>query len=73
MTDIKELFRDCQVDAESVEDFCNRYHKRESYHERGKEYMKYDIADHKTELESSGYTIITHHESVTGKTVAYFE
>ena len=67
-----EKFKKYAVAADSVEDFCNRYHRRSAYHDRGSEYMEYDLQDHIKELEKYGYTIIPQGSSTTGDVVAYY-
>lgn len=67
-----EKFKKYQVPAESIEAFCNTYHKRSAYHDRGKDYMAYDLESHKRELEKYGYTIIPSHDSTTGEVVSYY-
>jgi len=67
-----ESFKKYAVDAESMEDFCDRYHHRKAYHERGKEYMACDLVSHKKELEKEGYTMIPQGSSVTGGIVSWY-
>jgi hypothetical protein len=35
-----EAFKKYQVEADSIEDFHNKYHKPQRYTDRGKEYME---------------------------------
>ena len=67
-----EAFKKYAVKADSLQDFCDRYHRHGAYHDRGEEYMKADYEDHKKELERDGFTIIPRHDSVTGEVVAYY-
>lgn len=67
-----EIFKKYAVSAESVEDFCNRYHRRGAFHDRGAEYMEADIEAHKKEFEKCGFTIIPKGSSTTGDNVAYY-
>ena len=60
------------VEAKSLEDFCDRYHRRGAYHDRGDDYIKADYEDHKKELERDGFTIIPHDSSITGDIVSYY-
>lgn len=69
---IYEKLKKYEVKAESVEDFCDRFHKRNCFHERGKEYVECDLNDHKREFERYGFTMIPPYSSVTGDIVAYF-
>lgn len=72
MTSLYEKFKRCAVPAESVEDFCNKYHRRGAYHERGADYMECDLRSHIEEFEKYGYTIIPQGSSTTGDVVAYY-
>lgn len=67
-----EKFKQYELPADSVEDFCNKYHRRGAYHDRGKEYMECDLESHKEELEQYGYTIIPGSSSTTGDIVSYY-
>lgn len=67
-----ETFKKYAMPAESVEDFCLKYHRRGAYHDRGADYMEYDLQDHKKELEKYGFTIIPKGSSTTGYVVAYY-
>ena len=67
-----EKFKKYEVKAESVEDFCYKYHRRSAFHDRGDDYMQYDINDHKKELKKEGYTFIPPSSSTTGDIVAYY-
>jgi len=67
-----ESWKKDAVQAESLEDFCNRYHKHRMYHDRGEEYMKIDFQSHQNELNKYGYTIIPKGTSTTGEAVSYY-
>lgn len=67
-----ENFKKYAVSAESVEDFCNKYHNRAAFHDRGAEYMEADIEAHKKEFEKCGFTIIPKGSSTTGDNVTYY-
>ena len=69
---IFETMKKYEVVAESVEDFCNRYHQRSKFHDRGEEFMQCDIESHKKDLEKYGYTLIPKGTSVTGENVTYY-
>jgi hypothetical protein len=69
---IYETFKKFAVPADSVEDFCNKYHRRGAYHDRGAEYMAFDLKDHIDEFERNGMTFIPHSSSTTGNIVAYY-
>jgi hypothetical protein len=68
-----EAFKKYQVEADSIEDFHNKYHKPQRYTDRGKEYMECVIKTGYEDMEKYGYTFITHHDSKTGETVSYYE
>ena len=68
----KPLFADKAVEADSVEDFLNRYYKPQRFRERGEEYAQILIASHQRDFDRDGYDIISHHDSVTGRVVAWF-
>ena len=67
-----EKFKKYEVKADSIEDFCNRYHIRGALHDMGEDYMQADIESHKEEFAIYGYTIIPHSSSTTGDIVAYY-
>ena len=67
-----EKFKKYAMPAESIEDFCLKYHSRRAYHDRGKDYMECDLESHKEEFERYGYTFIPSHDSTTGDIVAYY-
>lgn len=67
-----EIFRDYEVKAESIADFLNRYYRPERYTGRGEEYAATLLQSHQEDFKRDGYDIISHHDSVTGRTVAYF-
>lgn len=67
-----KAFQKYAVEARSLEDFCDRYHRRGAYHDRGEEYMQYDYEDHKKEMERDGFTFIPPGSSTTGDVVSYY-
>ena len=67
-----ETFKKYAVPAESVEDFCLKYHRRSAYHDRGADYMEFDLQDHKKEFEECGFTFIPKGSSTTGEIAAYY-
>lgn len=67
-----EVLKKYEVKAESIEDFCYRYHRRDCFHDRGEAYMEYDINDHKKEFERNGFTMIPTGTSTTGDIVTYY-
>lgn len=68
-----ENFKKYKVEAANLEDFLKKYTKHDRHEARGKEYVEARIKSHKEDLERYGYTIITHHDSVTGQTVSYYK
>lgn len=66
------MFERYRVEASSIEDFLEKYYKRERYQARGAEYAAVVLAWHKKRFEEYGYDIISRHESVTGQVVSYF-
>lgn len=67
-----EAFRKYALPADSLEDFCLKYHKRSAYHDRGADYMECDLQSHKEELEKFGYTFIPKGSSTTGDIISYY-
>ena len=69
---IYEKMKKYQVQAESVEDFRQRYTKPERYQSLGSEYVADVLESAHKDMERYGFTIISHHDSVTGDVVAYY-
>jgi len=67
-----EAMKKYAVKAESVKDFCDKYHRINAYHERGKDYMDYDLKEHEKEFEEFGYTMIPQGSSATGGIVTFY-
>lgn len=67
-----KAFAKYAVKADSLQEFCDLYHRRGAYHDRGEEYMKADYEDHKKELERDGFTFIPPSSSTTGYTMSYY-
>jgi hypothetical protein len=65
-------FEDCRVEAASVVDFLDRYYKPARFRGRGDDYAAGLIRSYQAELDESGFCFISHHDSVTGRIVAYF-
>lgn len=66
-------FENDRVQAVDVADFLARFYRPDRYHERGEEYAAALLASHQKHFDEYGYDIISRHESVTGKVVAYFK
>lgn len=73
MNCVGKSFRKYKVTADSVEDFCDRFYKRDRYHDRGEEYMNIVLKGNKKDFDEHGWIIISHWDSVTGEIVAYFK
>lgn len=67
-----DLFLKYKVDADSVEDFLNKYHKQSRYTGRGREYAEWLLKSYEEEFKKNGFCFMTHHNSITGRTVAYY-
>lgn len=67
-----EAFQKYAVKADSLKDFCDLYHRRGAYHDRGEEYMQVDYESHKADMERDGFTFIPRHDSTTGHVVSYY-
>lgn len=65
-------FRAAAVVATSLDDFLERFYKHERYRGRGEDYAAAVRAQCEEELHREGFTFITRHSSVTGKTAAYY-
>lgn len=70
--DIYEKMKKYQVQAESVEDFLQRYTKSARYQQRGPEYVAAVIQTSCEKMEKYRFTFISHHSSITGDVVAYY-
>jgi hypothetical protein len=66
------IYEQYRVEATSVEDFLDRYYKPERFRGRGEEYAVALIASHTADFERDGYDVISRHDSVTRRTVAFF-
>lgn len=59
-------------DVSSVAEFLDRYYKKDRYTGRGQEYAAGLLKTYEGEFKKDGYTFISHHDSVTGKVVAFY-
>lgn len=67
------LFQDRAVtDVRTVEEFLARYYKPDRYTGRGEEYAAILLASHQEHCNRQGYDFISHHDSVTGRVVAFY-
>lgn len=72
MKTLKELFsKDAVNDCDSVEMFLDKYYKNDRFRGRGKEYANLLINGRKQDLINDGICIISHFDSVTGRTVSF--
>lgn len=72
MKDMKQEFKKYEVEANSIEDFLQRYTKPSRNQQRSEDYQEARVKSHSEDLEKYGYTFITHHDSITGKCVSYY-
>ena len=72
LTGVGALFIEDRVPASSVADCLERYYKPDRYHGRGAEYAATLLASYEADFARDGYVIISHHDNVTGKIVAFF-
>ena len=72
LLNLKENFKKYKVPAKSIEDFLNRYYKHDRFRGQGDKYARELIKSHQSDFEEDGYDIISHHDSVTGRIVAYY-
>jgi phage terminase small subunit len=73
MSNLFEKMKEYQVtDVNTIEEFCNRYYKYNSFKGRGKEHMEYVIKSDYEEIKRFGYCMITHHDSITGEIVTFY-
>lgn len=74
MSNLYELYKKYEVkDVKTIEEFLKKYGKYDRYEGRGKEYMTCCIESHKRDLEKYGYTIISHHDNVTGQAISFYD
>ena len=66
------MFEDREVKCASVRDFLYRYYKPQRYIGRGQAYADYLLVAYKNQFNKYGHVFISHHDSVTGRVVAYF-
>jgi len=67
-----ERMKKYAVPADSVDDFLNRYYKRDRYTGRGPEYAACLLKSYTEEFEEYGFCFISHHDSNTGEVVAFY-
>lgn len=73
METTKNLFRKYAVqDVKNVAEFCNKYYKPERFQQQGEQYMKAVLDTCREEVKNQGYTIISKHDSITGKVVSFY-
>ena len=69
ITNLYTSFKKYMVDAESLQDFINRYHRPGSITDFNREA---DYNAHKQDLEKDGFTFIPKGTSITGEIVSYY-
>ena len=67
-----ESFKKYQVEAKSVEDFLQKFYKPQRYTGRGLDYATILLHSYETDVKEQGFCIISHHDNVTGRVVAYY-
>lgn len=67
-----ENFKKYQVQANSLEDFLERYTKPKHHAERGEEYVQARLKSHNEDIKRYSFTFITHHDSKCGEIVSYY-
>ena len=67
-----ERMKKYAVQANSVEDFLQRYTKPNRHEGRGQEYVTARIQSYKDEIAKYGYAFMTHHESKSGEYVTWY-
>jgi len=67
----KAWWKEIAVQAESVEDFLNKYYKHDRFRGRGEEYTDVLIKSYQEEFDRRGFTFISQHDSNTGRMVAF--
>jgi hypothetical protein len=60
------------TDVKTLEEFMNRYYKRDRYRDRGAEYMEVVRQSRQKDLDTKGFTVISRHDNVTGEPVAFY-
>ena len=69
-----DAFKENAVDdVSSVEEFLQRYYKKDRYEGRGPEYAQLILANCKKEIEEMGMTYISRFESITGEVVSFYK
>ena len=69
----KEWWKDIVVQAESVENFLDKYYKHDRFRGRGEEYANILLKSHQEEYDRRGFTFISQHESNTGRIVSFIK
>lgn len=72
MKNLYDVFKKYRVSASSIEDFRQRYTKPDRYAQRGPEYVAAILQSAREDLDKYGFSIISSHDSITGKVVAYY-
>lgn len=69
---IKQWVYDCAVkDVKTVKEFAQKYRKHDRFLGRGEKYAEIIMDTHHEEFKEDGYTIISRHDSCTGKAVSF--
>lgn len=68
---VPDWVEEIAIDCDNIKEFAYTYRKSERFLQRGQEYVNLIMSIHLMELEDYGYTLISKHESTTGKAIAY--
>jgi len=58
-------------DVTDIKSFLDKYYKPDRYTGRGEEYARILLTSHETDFLTTGYDLISHHDSVTGNAVLF--
>jgi len=69
----KEWWKDIVVQAESVENFLDKYYKYDRFRGRGEEYTNILLKSYQEEYDRRGFTFISQYESNTGRIISFIK
>jgi hypothetical protein len=67
----KWVIREAVTDCKDVYEFAHKYRKPDRFTGRGEENQQAIMKSHLADIERFGYTMISHHDNITGRIVAY--
>lgn len=59
------------VEANSVEDYLDKYYKKDRYTGRGKQYASDLLKSYQDDYNTNGYVCTSHHDNITGELIAW--